>query len=113
MSNIELLSPAGNVEKLKTAINFGADACYMGLTNYSLRKNAGNFKEDELEEKRKDPNYFVSIENNVYKNDQDYAFKRVMIKLKQGRAVYKYGGQKIDSELLTEIDRLIKEKSLK
>lgn len=50
MSNIELLSPAGNVEKLKTAINFGADACYMGLTNYSLRKNAGNFKEDELEE---------------------------------------------------------------
>ena len=67
----------------------------------------------ELEQFKKDPNYFVSIENNVYKNDKDYAFKRVMIKLKNGRAVYKYGGQKIDSELLTEIDRLIKEKSLK
>ena len=66
---------------------------------------------EELEAFKKDPNYFVSIENNVYKNDKDYAFKRVMIKLKQGRAVYKYGGQKIDSELLTEIDRLIKEKS--
>ena len=68
---------------------------------------------EELEAFKKDPNYFVSIENNVYKNDKDYAFKRVMIKLKQGRAVYKYGGQKIDSELLTEIDRLIKEKSQK
>ena len=68
---------------------------------------------EELEAFKKDPNYFVSIENNVYKNDKDYAFKRVMIKLKQGRAVYKYGGQKIDSELLTEIDRMIKEKSQK
>ena len=64
----------------------------------------------ELEEFKKDPNYFVSIENNVYKNDKDYTFKRVMLKLKSGRAVYKYGGQRIDSELLTEIDRLIKEK---
>ncbi len=50
---IELLSPAGNLEKLRTAINFGADACYMGLTSYSLRKNAGNIKEDEMEEIKK------------------------------------------------------------
>lgn len=65
---------------------------------------------EELEAFKKDPNYFVSIEGNVYKNDKDYTFKRVMLKLKSGRAVYKYGGQRIDSELLTEIDRLIKEK---
>ena len=50
---IELLSPAGNAAKLRTAINYGADACYMGLSKYSLRKNAGNFSEDELEEVRK------------------------------------------------------------
>lgn len=53
MNDIELLSPAGNVEKLKTAINFGADAVYMGMSKYSLRKNAGNFENDELEEVRK------------------------------------------------------------
>ena len=50
---IELLSPAGNAEKLKTAFAYGADAAYMGLTNFSLRKNAGNFAEDELEEVRR------------------------------------------------------------
>ena len=46
---IELLSPAGNYEKLRTAISYGADACYMGLTRYSLRKNAGNMKDDEMD----------------------------------------------------------------
>ena len=50
---IELLAPAGNREKLLTAFNFGADAAYMGMTNYSLRKNAGNFTAEELEDVRK------------------------------------------------------------
>ncbi len=49
---IELLSPAGNYEKLETAFNYGADAAYMGLTKFSLRANAGNFPEDELEKVR-------------------------------------------------------------
>lgn len=65
----------------------------------------------ELEEFRKDPNYFVSIMGNVYKNDKEYAFKRMQRRIKQMRDIYKYTGQKIESELLTEIDRLIKEKS--
>jgi hypothetical protein len=47
----------------------------------------------------------------VYKNDRDYAFRKVQKKLKSLRDAYKYTGQKIDAELLTEIDRLIKEKS--
>ena len=47
---IELLAPAGNMEKLVTAFDFGADAAYMGLTSYSLRKNADNFTSDQLEE---------------------------------------------------------------
>lgn len=46
---IELLSPAGNYEKLVTAFNYGADAAYMGLTNFSLRANAGNFTEKDIE----------------------------------------------------------------
>lgn len=49
---IELLSPAGNSEKLETAFNFGADAAYMGLTKFSLRANADNFSSDEREKVR-------------------------------------------------------------
>lgn len=67
-----------------------------------------NWTEEELDNFRKDPNYFVSIMGNVYKNDKDYAFKRLQRNLKKKRDVYKYTGQRIDSELLTEIDRLIK-----
>lgn len=69
-----------------------------------------NWTEQELEQFRQDPNYFVSIMGNVYKNDKDYAFKRMQRNLKKKRDEYKYTGQRIDSELLTEIDRLIKEK---
>ena len=50
---VELLSPAGNAEKLRTAFNYGADACYMGLTEFSLRKNADNFSPSELDEVRR------------------------------------------------------------
>lgn len=46
---IELLAPAGNYEKLVTAFNYGADAAYMGLTSFSLRANAGNFSEKDIE----------------------------------------------------------------
>ena len=67
--------------------------------------------EEELNEFRKDKNYFVSIQGNVYKNDRDYAFKRMQKRTKANRNVYKYLAQKIDAQLLTEIDNLIKQKS--
>ena len=41
---IELLAPAGNLEKLKFAYLYGADACYIGGRDYSLRANAKNFR---------------------------------------------------------------------
>ena len=47
---IELLSPAGDMEKLKTAIYFGADAVYVAGKNFGLRAFAGNFDLNELEE---------------------------------------------------------------
>jgi len=37
--NVELLSPAGNMEKLVTAINFGADAVYLSGKDFGLRAN--------------------------------------------------------------------------
>ncbi len=49
---IELLSPAGDYEKLKTAFSYGADAAYMGMTEFSLRRNAGNFSQEEIEKVR-------------------------------------------------------------
>lgn len=46
----ELLAPAGNLEKLKYAIYYGADAVYVGGKDFSLRAKADNFTLEELEE---------------------------------------------------------------
>ncbi len=46
----ELLSPAGNLEKLKIAFNYGADAVFVGGNVFGLRKYADNFSLDELKE---------------------------------------------------------------
>lgn len=50
MMKAELLAPAGDMNKLKTAFYFGADAAYVGGKNFSLRAQAGNFTEEELAE---------------------------------------------------------------
>ena len=47
---IELLSPAGNIDKLKYAFHYGADACYIGGKEFSLRANAQNFSREEIKE---------------------------------------------------------------
>ena len=47
---IELLSPAGNLDKLKYAFHYGADACYIGGKEFSLRANAQNFSREEIKE---------------------------------------------------------------
>lgn len=47
---VELLAPAGNLERLKIAYLYGADAVYVGGYNYSLRANAINFSSKELKE---------------------------------------------------------------
>ena len=46
----EVLSPAGNLEKLKFAVDFGADAVYLGGKLFNLRAKAGNFTLEEMEE---------------------------------------------------------------
>ena len=47
---IELLAPAGDLEKLKFALLYGADAVYVGGQNFSLRANAKNFSLNDLKE---------------------------------------------------------------
>ena len=48
--NYELLLPAGDLERLKVALLYGADAVYIGGYDYSLRANANNFSIDEIKE---------------------------------------------------------------
>lgn len=50
MKRVELLAPAGNLEKLKTAFVYGADAVYIGGENFSLRAMADNFTIEEMKE---------------------------------------------------------------
>ena len=50
MKRIELLSPAGDLERLKVTLLYGADAVYIGGQSYSLRANANNFSIDEIRE---------------------------------------------------------------
>ena len=47
---LELLAPAGDMEKLKTAVRFGADAVYFGGEMFSLRAGAGNLSVPQIEE---------------------------------------------------------------
>lgn len=50
MNKVELLAPAGSLEKLKVAINYGADAVYVGGPRLNLRVFADNFDYEELKE---------------------------------------------------------------
>lgn len=50
MRNIELLSPAGDFERLKGALKFGADAVYLGGEQFGMRTNPSNFSAHELKD---------------------------------------------------------------
>ena len=50
MRKIELLSPAGDMEKLKMSVLYGADAVYLAGTDFGMRAFAGNFTPEQLPE---------------------------------------------------------------
>ncbi len=50
MNKVELLAPAGNLEKLKMAIMYGADAVYIGGQKFGLRASADNFSLEDIKE---------------------------------------------------------------
>ena len=50
MDRVELLAPAGDLERLKISLLYGADAVYIGGQDYSLRANANNFSIEEIKE---------------------------------------------------------------
>lgn len=74
MRKIELLAPAGSFDKLKTAIYFGADALYMGGSNFGLRAYADNFNNEELKEAVKyahERDKKIYITTNIFARNSD------------------------------------------
>lgn len=72
----ELLAPAGNLEKLKVAIRYGADAVYLGGSKLNLRAFAHNFDNDQLREGVKyahDRGKKVYVTLNVIPHNGDFA----------------------------------------
>ena len=70
----ELLAPAGNLEKLKFAIRYGADAVYIGGQRYGLRSNADNFSFDEMREGvafARQHGAKVFVATNIYAHNED------------------------------------------
>ncbi|MBH5317077.1 U32 family peptidase [Paenibacillus sp. GSMTC-2017] len=70
----ELLAPAGNLEKLKFAVHYGADAVYIGGQKYGLRSNAGNFSFEEMKEGVEFANRYgakVFVATNIYAHNED------------------------------------------
>lgn len=71
---VELLAPAGDMERLKTAIKFGSDAVYMAGNNFGLRKNAKNFDLESMKEAidyAHDRGVRVHITMNIVPHDKD------------------------------------------
>lgn len=74
MNKIELLAPAGNLEKLKVAIIYGADAVYIGGEAYSLRAMANNFSKDDMIQGLKfahDRGRKVYVTVNIFAHNED------------------------------------------
>lgn len=63
MAQVELLSPAGNLDKLKTVARFGADAAYIGGKTFNLRAQSHNFNKEGLKQA---VDYMHSVGKKVY-----------------------------------------------
>lgn len=77
--------------------------------NLSVENYIGKFTdENELKAYRKDPNYFVSVNGCVYKNDKDYAFKVIQATLKSNRNVSKYLSKQLDAIVMKDVEEYLK-----
>lgn len=80
---MELVCPAGNVDKLAYAYNYGADTAYIGLKRFSLRIKADNFYDDEykrvIDLKKKYPNkrLFCALNIAFHNHDLEQFYKNI------------------------------------
>ncbi len=73
---IELLAPAGDLEKLKIAVLYGADAVYLGGTSFGLRAKAKNFDEEQMKEGVEFAHAHgakVYVTCNIFAHNEDFA----------------------------------------
>ena len=70
---LELLAPAGNFDRLKTALYFGADAVYLAYKDYGLRAFADNFDAEDavVETVRKYAKHYRIKSRNLAENSLD------------------------------------------
>lgn len=69
---IELLSPAGTLEKLEYAYAYGADAAYIGMQDFSLRTRAGNIGDSDIgamRELKGDKKLFAAVNSYLHEDD--------------------------------------------
>ena len=82
MNKIELLAPAGDLQRLKTAVRYGADAVYIGGRQFSLRSRASNFTLEDIREgnryKKHDPARILRMNPRI-----DNEFKRILRDIKR------------------------------
>lgn len=74
MEKIELLAPAGDLERCKTAIRYGADAVYLGGKRFSLRSRASNFDISDIEQACKfanEHNARIHVTVNIIPHNED------------------------------------------
>lgn len=75
MKKPELLAPAGDLARAKTAILYGADAIFLGGQNFSLRSRASNFSLDDIKEIclfAKQRNARVHVTVNIIPHEEDF-----------------------------------------
>ncbi len=87
MKKPELLIPAGNLEKLKIAYLYGADACYMGMQGFSLRAEKSELKFNETEKaiklaRKYKKRIYIALNSFIY-DDEIKKLEKVIKKLNQ------------------------------
>lgn len=78
--------------------------CNLSFENFL----GSDFTEEQIEAYRKDPNYFVSVMGNVYKNDKDYAFKVIQATLKGNRNTFKYLAKGLYADVMSDVEKILK-----
>ena len=86
---IELLSPSGDINSLKLAIDNGADAVYLGLQNFNARRTADNFTSENIADYVKYAHLFnvkvyVTLNTNI-KNEEIESLKSTILACKKAR----------------------------
>lgn len=98
MNKPELLAPAGNFSKLKTAVYYGADAVYIGGKSFSLRALSDNFTDEEIAravEYAHGKNVKVYVTVNIFAKNSDFDKAKEYFKF-----LYSVG---VDAVLITDI----------